>query len=396
MYAVDVDELEEIPLKSVNYGSQSKPWTQEGIYDFSFQNHANLLGVLEEPSLFELPYRTEVQFELPGNFLDDLVYTTFKPLRYNKNKEYKFGTGSTYMQVHIKYNYADGSVGYDHYYDYNTNYGGIYCDYANWSGANVVTVKYTIETMYYNSVDMLGFGINIGFEQLSRNIDRSVIFRLKTDSEEMQVLRTIEKNTKNTSDNSGSILDILRNLGGWFVDLGDTIVSGITNLGDTIGKFISDLLQGIKDFFQWLFIPTTEDIQAVIDTFQEFWGDTPLLIPFQFVSRILESFNNIDFVNGYQWSFTLPRWYLNINGSNYRVWNNTTIQPFNTDSGIYYIVKHDFSSGQYPYISANSARLGLYWAFWLFVTFKTMMKFAEKLGILDFISTDETQEMLGG
>lgn len=469
--AVDDEDLTEIPLTKITIGGSNFQYNTDNTYDVPFGQYNTLLCYLKEPSLFELPYVVDLEFELTAaQFQRVRNWTNFGPRSIKQDGGVSGSTSSTWMEINIRYNYTDGTVGTDNLYDYNYDPDGngvndyIRTTYDNCT-KQVVTVNYHIKAFYRNRVNQQGYGVYFAFSGFT-NADRPIWVKVKTDGAEMQQLKTIAKNTQDTATGITGILEFLPNmvtsigefftnlintivqkfsdlidditdlftdlttsLSGFFsnltnsisgfftslknklTDLFNTITSAISGFFDNliqnlldlfdaittaIGDFFADLLQGIKDFFQWLFIPTTDDIQAVIDTFQEFWGDTPLLIPFQFVSRILESFNNIDFVNGYQWNFTLPRWYININHTNYRIWNNTTIQPFNTDSGIYYIVKHDFSSGQYPYVSANTARLGLYWAFWLFVTFKTIMKFAEKLGILDFISTDETQEMLGG
>ena len=74
-----------------------------------------------------------------------------------------------------------------------------------------------------------------------------------------------------------------------------------------------------------LLFPTTDDIKQMIDDFDAFWGDSILVYPLEMFTKFNTSLHAFDLSNVYSTSFDLPRWYININHVNYKIWDAQTI-----------------------------------------------------------------------
>lgn len=449
MYAVDVDELQDIPLTKITIGGSEFQYNKENEYDVPFGQYNTLYCYLKEPSLFELPYVVDLEFELTSSQFERVKNSTlFGPRSVKADGTFTGSTASTWMEVNIRYNYVNGTSGNENLYDYN--YDGnndgtndyIKTTYEHLNG-QVVTVNYHIKAYYTNRVGQLGYGVYFRFSGFT-NADKYIKVSVKTDTTEMQQLKTIAKNTHDTATGITGILEFLPNMldsiSDFFTNLIDTIVQKFSDLIDditslfsdltssisgffdslknkltdlfntitsaisgffdnliqnlvdlfdaittAIGDFFADLLQGIKDFFTWLFIPEKEDIEDMIQGFESFWDGSLLTVPLQFVTRIVASLNTINPSDCVNQTIQLPRWYMNINGTNHRIWNNQNINLMDSNGMIYYILNHDFSSGSYPYLNANSARLGGFYVFWIFAIFRVIKNLADLFGIGEFV-----------
>ena len=460
VYAVDDEDLTEIPLTKITIGGSNFQYNTDNVYDVHFGQYNVLMCYLKEPSLFELPYVVDLTFELTSAQFERVRHwTNFAPRAVKDDGSFSGSTASTWMDVNIRYNYVDGTTGSDNLYDYNydsDNNGTndfIRTSYPHCT-RQVSTVNYHIKAWFTNRVGMRGYGIRFDFAGFT-NADKPVWVKVKTDGAEMQQLKTIAKNTQDTATGITGILEFLPNmvtsigefftnlintivqkfsdlidditdlftdlttsLSGFFsnlvssvsgffdslknklTDLFNTITSAISGFFDNliqnlvdlfdaittaIGDFFADLLQGIKDFFTWLFIPEKEDIEDMIEGFESFWDGSLLTVPLQFVTRIVASLNTINPSDCVNQTIQLPRWYMNINGTNHRIWNNQNINLMDSNGMIYYILNHDFSSGSYPYLNANSARLGGFYVFWIFAIFRVIKNLSDLFGIGEFI-----------
>ena len=461
--AVDEDDLQELPFKYLYVSSDANHehnYNSDNSYEVFLANNCNLLCYLSEPSVFEVPYLVTLEFDLPNSYIKRLDSVTFRPRSVKADGTMSGSTASTWASVEVRYNRNNGAVATDNYYDYDTSVGGIVCPLDNISTTDV-QVHFVVKFWYTNRVGQLGYGINCSFQELSNNQDRPIFVTVKTDSAEIAQLKTIAKNTQDTSTGITGILEFLPNMvtsiGDFFTNLINTIVqkfsdlidnitdlfsdltssiSGfITSLGDrisgffnslknklttlfnnitsaisgffdnliqnlvdlfnaiteAIGGFFEDLLDGIKDFFKWLFIPTTEDIKQMIEDFDDFWGNS--ILPLEMFTKFNTALHAFDFSNVHSTSFELPRWYVQVNGSNFKIWDNQTIYLVPSGGHIDYFLTHDFKSSTYPYINANGARYGLFLVFWIMCIFKCIKGVCLMLGVGEFIFNPVADEM---
>ena len=466
--AVDDKDLTEIPLTKITIGGSEFQYNKDNEYDVPFGQNNLLLCYLKEPSLFELPYVVDLEFELTAaQFNRVRNWTYFAPRSIKADGSYSSSTASTWMEVNIRYNYVDGTSGNENLYEYNYDTGTdgkpdvMRTTYDNCNG-QVVTVNYHIKAYYTNRVGQLGYGVFFRFAGFT-NAEEYIKVSVKTDGAEMQQLKTIAKNTQDTATGITGILEFLPNMvtsiGEFFTNLINTIVQKFSDLIDditdlfsdltsslsgffsnltsaisgffnslknklaelftnitsaisgffdnliqnlvdlfnaiteAIGGFFEDLLNGIKEFFKWLFIPTTDDIKQMIEDFDDFWGNSILVYPLEMFTKFNTALHAFDFSNVHSTSFELPRWYVQISGSNFKIWDNQTIYLVPSGGHIDYFLTHNFSSSTYPYINANSARYGLFLVFWLMCIFKCIKGVCLMLGVGEFIFNPVADEM---
>jgi hypothetical protein len=419
--------------------------------------------------LFELPYVVDLEFELTSAQFERVRnWTNFGPRSVRENGTISDSLASTWMEINIRYNYVDGTVGTENLYDYNydsdndgkPNY--IRTNYSNCNG-QVVTVKYHVKCRFTNRVGQRGYGVFFAFSGFT-NSEKPIWVKVKTDGAEMQQLKTIAKNTQDTASGITGILEFLPNMvtsiGDFFTNLINTIVQKFSDLIDditdlfsdlttslsgffsnlvssisgffdslknklvdlftnitsaisgffdnliqnlvdlfnaiteAIGGFFEDLLQGIIDFLKLLFIPTTDDIKQMIENFDNFWGDSILVYPLEMFTKFNTSLHAFDFSNVHDTSFELPRWYVQINGVNHKIWDAQKIYPIPEGGHIDYLLTHNFSSSTYPYINANTARFGLFLVFWIMAVFKCVSAICNMFGIFDFIYNPVAEDFI--
>lgn len=311
-----------------------------------------------------------------------LVSSSLRP--YYNNKTYDnsiLGIG-----VVQTYTYGDGSQKVNTYKGYNdsTNY----CEVNYNDSGSMVTCKMEV-TLYYLTlpadVNALGLTLNNAY---SSGLTRNVSVKLNSESPELIKLRQI-------ANSEDKIYDWLSGggLGGLLDGLANSIGDFFNNLADKIAGFFEDLLNGIIDFLKLLFIPTTDDIKQMIEDFDDFWGDSILVYPLEMFTKFNTALHAFDFSNVYSTSFELPRWYININHINYKIWDNQTIYLIPQGGHIDYLLTHDFRSGTYPYINANGARYGLFLVFWIMCIFKCIKGVCLMLGVGEFIFNPVADEM---
>ena len=304
-------------------------------------------------------YRVTYSWEWTSSEDDYLVSSSLRPY-YNNTVYDNSILGIGVVQT---YTYANGTQKVNTYKGYSdtTNF----CEINYDDAGSMVTCKMEV-TLYYLTlpadVNALGLTLNNAY---SSGLSRNVLVTLNSESPELIKLRQI-------ANSEDKIYDWLSGggLGGLLDGLANAIGDFFNSLADKISGFFEDLLNGIIDFLKLLFIPTTDDIKEMIENFDNFWGDSILVYPLEMFTKINTSLHAFDFSNVYNTSFSLPRWYVQINGSNFKIWDANTIYLIPSGGHIDYLLTHDFRSSTYPYVNANSARYGLFLVFWLMAIFK--------------------------
>lgn len=359
------------------YGYQDTP------YDVKMSTAMDFKMWLSTPTENLQSFRVTYSWDWTSSETDYLVSSSLRP--YYNNKTYDnsiLGIG-----VVQTYTYGDGSQKVNTYKGYNDS--TKYCE-VNYNDASnsMVTCKMEV-TLYYLTlpadVNALGLTLNNAY---SSGITRNVLIKLNSESPELIKLRQI-------ANSEDKIFDWLSGggLGGLLDGLANAIGDFFNNLADKIAGFFEDLLNGIIDFLKMLFIPTTDDIKQMIEDFDDFWGDSILVYPIEMFTKFNASLHAFDFSNVYSSSFELPRWYIRINGTDFRIWNNQTIYLVPSGGHIDYFLTHDFRSSSYPYINANSARYGLFLVFWIMCIFKCIKGVCLMLGVGEFIFNPVADEM---
>lgn len=318
-------------------------------------------------------YRVTYSWEWTSSEDDYLVSSSLRP--YYNNKQYDnsmLGIG-----VVQTYTYGDGSQKVNTYKGYSST---DFCEVNYNDAGSMITCKMEV-TLYYLTlpadVNALGLTLNNAY---SSGISRNVSVQLNSESPELIKLRQIV----NSED---KIYDWLSGggLGGLLDGLANAIGDFFNNLADKIAGFFEDLLNGIIDFLKLLLIPTTDDIKQMIENFDDFWGDSILVYPLEMFTKFNTALHAFDFSNVHSTSFELPRWYIQINGSNHKIWDSKSIYLVPEDGHITYLLTHDFRSSTYPYINANSARYGLFLVGWILAIFKCIKAICNMFGIFEFI-----------
>ena len=259
VYAVDDEDLTEIPLTKITIGGSNFQYNTDNVYDVHFGQYNVLMCYLKEPSLFELPYVVDLTFELTSAQFERVRHwTNFAPRAVKDDGSFSGSTASTWMDVNIRYNYVDGTTGSDNLYDYNydsDNNGTndfIRTSYPHCT-RQVSTVNYHIKAWFTNRVGMRGYGIRFDFAGFT-NADKPVWVKVKTDGAEMQQLKTIAKNTQDTATGITGILEFLPNMvtsiGEFFTNLINTIVQKFSDLIDDITDLFTDLTTSLSGFFR--------------------------------------------------------------------------------------------------------------------------------------------------
>lgn len=370
--AVEYSYLE---VNGKQYGYQS------GAYDVKMSTAMDFKLWLSQATENLQSYRVTYSWEWTSSEDDYLVSSSLRP--YYNNKQYDnsmLGIG-----VVQTYTYGDGSQKVNTYKGYaDTDF----CEVNYNDAGSMVTCKMEV-TLYYLTlpadVNALGLTLNNAY---SSGLSRNVFVKLNSESPELIKLRQI-------ANSEDKIYDWLSGggLGGLLDALANSIGDFFNNLADKIKGFFEDLLNGIIDFLKMLFIPTTDDIKQMIDDFDDFWGDSILVYPLEMFTKFNTAIHAFEFSNVHSTSFELPRWYIQINGANHKIWDAQTIYLVPAGGHIDYFLTHDFRSSTYPYINANSARYGLFLVFWLMCIFKCIKGVSLMLGVGEFIFNPVADEM---
>lgn len=324
-----------------------------------------------------------------GQIQADTNYLRFNPALLDESGSNYILNADDDKHGSITYEYTDSNgIHHEEILEYKSNTidygfdtsGGYIADVSqNYTYTFTYRIKYDpemiLDSTSVNMTSIKGFGF------LCQSQGAKLRANSKTFVIQSQAYSDADKHLNDIDDNTKGILDFLINdLFDGIGNLLDIMTSAISDLFDSLAGTITTLIDNLIAFIQWLFVPTSEDIENICNEYINRWSASGGLItfPLTLVSTLINNIYNVSPSNNYP--VNLPEFHITINGHNYIIWQSQNLNLSNNPMLNQYFNNSTFQT------------LGI--LIWMFILCFACYKLACKIFNMSLFVDDENEDIM--